>query len=81
MSSSIFNLSVQDDQTKKNTSPKKRYAPLAEKMRPDTLEEYIGQTHLIGENTLLYNLLKNNEIPSMILWGPPGCGKVCNSCF
>jgi len=45
-------------------------------MRPNNLEDYVGQKHLVGEKTLLYDLLKNNEIPSMILWGPPGCGKV-----
>lgn len=73
MSNSIFNTSVQEDD---KHSPKKRHAPLAEKMRPNNLEDYVGQKHLVGEKTLLYDLLKNNEIPSMILWGPPGCGKV-----
>ncbi|XP_067218079.1 ATPase WRNIP1 isoform X2 [Chanodichthys erythropterus] len=49
--------------------------PLAEVMRPSTLEEYFGQNKLIGEQTLLRSLLQSQEIPSLILWGPPGCGK------
>ncbi|XP_050978938.1 ATPase WRNIP1 [Labeo rohita] len=49
--------------------------PLAELLRPSTLEEYFGQNKLIGEQTLLRSLLQTQEIPSLILWGPPGCGK------
>ncbi|XP_065129002.1 ATPase WRNIP1 isoform X2 [Paramisgurnus dabryanus] len=49
--------------------------PLAEILRPSTLEEYFGQNKLIGEQTLLRSLLQSQEIPSLILWGPPGCGK------
>ncbi|XP_058802595.1 ATPase WRNIP1-like [Phymastichus coffea] len=62
-------------QTKTNSNFQNNYAPLAEKMRPQNLNDYIGQKHLLGPNTLLNDLLKNGEIPSMILWGPPGCGK------
>lgn len=50
--------------------------PLADKMRPDTLQDYIGQSRAVGQETLLRSLLEANEIPSLILWGPPGCGKV-----
>lgn len=50
--------------------------PLADKMRPNTLEEYFGQNKVLGEHTLLRSLLQAQEIPSLILWGPPGCGKV-----
>lgn len=50
--------------------------PLADKMRPDTLQDYIGQNRAVGQETLLRSLLDTNEIPSLILWGPPGCGKV-----
>lgn len=50
--------------------------PLADKMRPATLQEYIGQNKVVGQETLLRSLLESNEIPSLILWGPPGCGKV-----
>lgn len=49
--------------------------PLAERMRPDSLESYFGQEHLIGKQGLLYKIIKSNQIPSMILWGPPGVGK------
>jgi len=44
-------------------------------MRPDSLESYFGQEHLIGKQGLLYKIIKSNQIPSMILWGPPGVGK------
>jgi len=50
--------------------------PLAETLRPKTLEEYFGQNKVVGEHTLLRSLLDSQEIPSLILWGPPGCGKV-----
>ncbi|CAK6974642.1 ATPase WRNIP1 [Scomber scombrus] len=49
--------------------------PLAEMLRPNTLEEYFGQSKVVGEQTLLRSLLDSQEIPSLILWGPPGCGK------
>ena len=49
--------------------------PLAERMRPKSLQEYLGQKHLIGDNGALTPMLKNGNLPSMILWGPPGTGK------
>ncbi|XP_029446397.1 ATPase WRNIP1 isoform X2 [Rhinatrema bivittatum] len=49
--------------------------PLADKMRPCALEDYVGQDKVLGEKTLLRTLLHSQEIPSIILWGPPGCGK------
>ncbi|MDO7170758.1 replication-associated recombination protein A [Mariniflexile sp. AS56] len=49
--------------------------PLAERLRPKTLEHYVSQTHLIGENGVLTQHIKQGLIPSMILWGPPGTGK------
>ncbi|KAM8728096.1 ATPase WRNIP1 isoform 1-T1 [Acanthopagrus schlegelii] len=49
--------------------------PLAETLRPNTLEEYFGQNKVVGQHTLLRSLLETQEIPSLILWGPPGCGK------
>ncbi|KAK1797315.1 hypothetical protein P4O66_008697, partial [Electrophorus voltai] len=49
--------------------------PLADSMRPSTLEDYFGQNKVVGEQTLLRSLLESQEIPSLILWGPPGCGK------
>jgi len=50
-------------------------APLAERLRPQTLDEYISQTHLIGEQGSLTGSIKQGLIPSMIFWGPPGIGK------
>lgn len=50
--------------------------PLAETLRPNTLEEYFGQNKVIGQQTLFRKLLDSQEIPSLVLWGPPGCGKV-----
>ncbi len=49
--------------------------PLAEKLRPQHIEDVIGQTHLIGHGKFLSTLLSTNQIPSLILWGPPGTGK------
>ena len=49
--------------------------PLAERMRPKTLTDYVGQAHLIGENAVLRKAVAAQRIPSMILWGPPGVGK------
>jgi putative ATPase len=49
--------------------------PLAERMRPQTLAEYIGQEHLLGENGVLRKVLNGSQVPSIIFWGPPGVGK------
>ena len=49
--------------------------PLAERMRPTTLDEYIGQRHLVGEGAVLRNMILSGRITSFILWGPPGVGK------
>ncbi|GGI58294.1 replication-associated recombination protein A [Winogradskyella haliclonae] len=49
--------------------------PLAERLRPKTLNEYISQTHLIGKDGALFQQIKSGVIPSLILWGPPGIGK------
>ncbi len=50
-------------------------SPLADRMRPNTLDEYIGQKHIIGPDKLLYKTIKNGQLFSMIFWGPPGVGK------
>ena len=50
-------------------------APLAEILRPENLQEYIGQAHLVGEGAILRKAIESGSIPSMILWGPPGVGK------
>lgn len=49
--------------------------PLAHRMRPNSLESIVGQQHLIGPNSVLRNLINNNDLPSMIFFGPPGTGK------
>ncbi|MBN1186794.1 MAG: replication-associated recombination protein A [Bacteroidales bacterium] len=49
--------------------------PLADRMRPKTLDGYIGQKHLVGENSILRKTIETGVIPSFILWGPPGVGK------
>ncbi len=54
---------------------RKGRAPLADRMRPKTVEEFVGQRHLLDEGRVLRLALDRGEIPSMILWGPPGSGK------
>ncbi len=49
--------------------------PLAERMRPRTLDDYVGQEHLVGENGLMRKMIEGGKISSFILWGPPGVGK------
>ncbi|MBQ2628729.1 MAG: AAA family ATPase, partial [Kiritimatiellae bacterium] len=49
--------------------------PLASRMRPRDLSEFVGQDHLVGEDGLLRQMIERDQIPSMILWGPPGVGK------
>lgn len=49
--------------------------PLAARLRPQTLEEYVGQTHLLGKGKVLRRLIESDQISSMIFWGPPGVGK------
>ena len=54
---------------------RKTAAPLASRLRPETLEEYVGQQHLIGKGRILRQLIEKDQISSMIFWGPPGVGK------
>lgn len=49
--------------------------PLAERLRPKTLDEYIGQKHLVGKQAVLRKMIDSGRIPSILLWGPPGVGK------
>ena len=68
-----------DEEYRENSDPSKKdgfmLRPLADRMRPDTLEEYCGQTHLIQPGSLLWNCIEKDTLPSMIFWGPPGVGK------
>ena len=52
-----------------------REAPLAARMRPRTLDEFVGQEHLVGEGRIVRRLIEADSLPSMIFWGPPGTGK------
>ncbi|MCI8896002.1 MAG: replication-associated recombination protein A [Lachnospiraceae bacterium] len=54
---------------------RKQNAPLASRLRPESLEEYVGQEHLIGEGKILRKLIESDQVSSMIFWGPPGVGK------
>ncbi len=49
--------------------------PLAERLRPKNMGDYVGQEHLVGDNGIISNIIKSGNMPSMILWGPPGVGK------
>ncbi|MDE6549110.1 MAG: replication-associated recombination protein A [Muribaculaceae bacterium] len=51
------------------------FEPLAERLRPTTLDDYIGQKHLVGEGGIIRNMIQSGKINSFILWGPPGVGK------
>ena len=54
---------------------REKTAPLASRLRPETLEDYVGQKHLIGKGKILRRLIEEDQISSMIFWGPPGVGK------
>ena len=51
------------------------HGPLAHRMRPMNLNDFIGHSDIIGDNSIIKNALENNQLFSMIFWGPPGCGK------
>lgn len=57
------------------SNPMNPSQPLAERMRPNSLDEYIGQEHLVGEGAVLRKAVESGMMPSIILWGPPGVGK------
>ena len=54
---------------------RKQSAPLASRLRPESLDEYVGQSHLIGDGKILRRLIETDQVSSMIFWGPPGVGK------
>ena len=56
-------------------SGREAYRPLASRLRPETLEDFAGQKHLLGEGKILRQLIDQDQVPSMIFWGPPGVGK------
>lgn len=72
---SFASTSVADKNTQEKSEPEKTKKPLAERMRPSSLKDFVGQHHILASNTIFRNLLEQQNIPSMIMWGPPGCGK------
>ena len=54
---------------------KQKRQPLAERMRPTTLKEFVGQSHLISPTSMLSRAIMMDRLGSCIFWGPPGCGK------
>ena len=53
-----------------------RALPLAEVARPLKMHDYVGQDSVVGKNSMLRAVLESGDLPSLIFWGPPGCGKV-----
>jgi len=64
-----------ENTTKQNAKPQAKFQPLAERMRPKTLYDFAGQKHLIGEGKPIRKMIENNNVFSMVFWGPPGVGK------
>lgn len=69
---SLFDDLAQLEQTEAKSNA---LSPLADRMRPTTLEEYTGQRHLVAPGSLLWKMIEKDQVPSMIFWGPPGVGK------
>ena len=67
---SLFDTPVPSDDRDLSAS-----APLAARLRPLTLDEYVGQKHLVGPHAMLRQLIESDHLSSMIFWGPPGVGK------
>ena len=60
---------------REKTEERQEFVPLADRMRPDRLEDFIGQEHLLGPGRFLRSLIEKDQLQSLILWGPPGTGK------
>jgi len=58
-----------------------QYAPLADRIRPTNLDDYVGQKHLVGKTGIIRQLIESDQLPSMIFWGPPGSGKTTLACI
>ena len=81
-SSAINSCTTQSSYNKEKTTRKHNgitntSIPLAERMRPKDFDTYFGQDEMIGQDSTLRAILNSGKVPSMIFWGPPGCGKVC----
>lgn len=66
---------IQMPQTSLFDQENERTAPLASRVRPTSLDDFVGQSHLVGEGKFLREMIDNDQVPSMIFWGPPGVGK------
>ena len=75
MNQDLFSGPLPDEPSKETTSGEPRNAPLADRMRPERLEDVVGQEDLLGPRGPLRLLLEGDTLPSLLLWGPPGCGK------
>ncbi|CDS08882.1 hypothetical protein LRAMOSA10243 [Lichtheimia ramosa] len=75
MASDSGSSNTPENTKKQRRDPSKEAMPLAAKVRPASLSEFVGQEELLGENGVLRTLMQCDRIPSMVLWGPPGCGK------
>jgi putative ATPase len=69
-----FLMELFDDHRQK-TETRKEFIPLAERMRPEKLDDFVGQEHLLGAGRFLRNLIEKDRLQSLIFWGPPGTGK------
>ena len=65
--------------TEKTSYSRQLQPPLAERLRPASVADYVGQDHIMGRGRMLRQLIMSHRIPSMILWGPPGSGKICSA--
>jgi len=63
------------DKADESVNPRLEDVPLADRMRPSSLDEFVGQEHILGKNSFLRKAIENDSVPSIILWGPPGTGK------
>src|SRR5574341_166331 len=63
------------EQDKKKTKESKKPVPLADRMRPQVLEEFVGQEKIVGSGTPLRKAIETDHVSSLIFWGPPGSGK------
>ncbi len=70
----LFEIDAKTSEDTEN-SPHSPQSPLAERMRPVTIEEFFGQEHIMGREKFLSSVVRGGKLPSMILWGPPGTGK------
>ena len=58
-----------------NPSKEELIAPLADRMRPESIDEVLGQEHILGKGKILRTYLERRDVPSIVFWGPPGSGK------